>query len=423
MNRLLFAVAIIFLGTLGPSILFANQEKELPGITKEISRDEPDMKISLTKKIPDHMIMQDVFKNFTALIPYMSNPIDFTDPKNDQKIYSHILNVSMAFQNATHAKMLNSQGFKPSLQTMQEHLKGTADAFSSNHKNFALSRLRAASTMCISCHSQLPKEKGLSFNLMVNQVNRKNFNSDFTFAEYLFIVRNYDKAIKSYENAINEAIKNGQSLSKMEKELFQVQGPLTRVITESLNQILQISLKIQQDPKKALMLINKIKKNGKLPKFIYPQLENIKGQLDVLEKVTLKAPSNDSELEEFIKKQVEGHQTNAIPGEIDLKLLQVSGILSRYLNSHFETTDVPLIYYWLSFAERQISKTFYFGLSDIYLKECIRTNPKHAYAKKCFDEYEEQLTFGYTGSSGTFIPDDEKKELAELKALVKTKYP
>lgn len=406
-----FFLTIVFFPV---SELWANAQQEIKiNEKKEIEQG------TIAKKIPDRVIMQDVFKNFTSLISYISDPETFVDPKNEQKIYTHLLNVSMAFQNVTHGGMLESKGFKPSLKTMQEHLKGTTEAFHSNHKNFALSRLRASTTMCISCHSQLPKNKAVSFGAFINTVNAKSFKTKFEYAEYLFIVRSYDKALKTYEEAIDQTIFKGKLLAKADRNLFQVQGPLTRNISEAVNQILQITLKIEQNPKKAMALLQGILKKSGLPKFISHDIENHLKQLDLLQKVTLRAPNNDSELEEFIKKNLEGHQVSEMPGVVDLKILQVSGILQQYLNSHFDTSDVPLIFYWLSFAERQLSRTFFFGLGDIYLKECIRSNPKHPFAKKCFEEYEDQLNYGYTGSAGTFIPDEEKKELAELKALIK----
>ena len=102
-----------------------------------------------------------------------------------------------------------------------------------------------------------------------------------------------------------------------------------------------------------------------------------------------------------------------------MTLLVSSGVLSKYLNDNPKSKLVPEILYWLSIAERRLSNTYFFSLSDLYLKDCVRLYPKSKYAKKCYQEYADNIEFGYSGSSGTDIPVEEKQELEQLKKYLK----
>jgi hypothetical protein len=46
--------------------------------------------------------------------------------------------------------------------------------------------------------------------------------------------------------------------------------------------------------------------------------------------------------------------------------------------------------------------------------------PREAIAKKCFKEYEEETILGYTGSSGTNVPGEVRRDLNSLKKLIET---
>lgn len=126
-------------------------------------------------------------------------------------------------------------------------------------------------------------------------------------------------------------------------------------------------------------------------------------------------------IEEFIKTHLNPLEElkEQTGGDNDITLLIASGVLSKYLNDHPQTPNAPLILYWLAVAERRLSTTYFFTLSDLYLKDCVRLYPKTAFAKKCYALYEENIQFGYSGSGGTDIPPDEKRELARMRALLK----
>ena len=94
------------------------------------------------------------------------------------------------------------------------------------------------------------------------------------------------------------------------------------------------------------------------------------------------------------------------------------GRLFHYLNSQPPKEEIPVILYWLAIIDRSVDYSFYYSLADRYLKECMLQYTSHPYAEKCYKEYEAYVTFSYSGSRGTDIPEDVKKELKALKVRV-----
>ena len=127
-------------------------------------------------------------------------------------------------------------------------------------------------------------------------------------------------------------------------------------------------------------------------------------------------------LPKFIEKHLsplDMKQEIAFTGEKDISLLISSGILLHHLVENPQTDLAPEILYWLSLVDHRMSQTYFFSLGDLYLKDCVKKYPKSPYARKCYQEYADSIEAGYSGSSGTDIPDEEKKELNKLKALIK----
>ena len=48
---------------------------------------------------------------------------------------------------------------------------------------------------------------------------------------------------------------------------------------------------------------------------------------------------------------------------------------------------------------------------------CVRENPKTPLARRCFQQLSDRVYLGFTGSAGTFIPEEELARLTELRGL------
>ncbi len=354
-------------------------------------------------------IMDNVYNSFTKIIPYIySDEKKLESLKNDQgskaDLIKNLTDISLFFKNARHVEYFQRPGFRPSLETINIHIDETLNSVKNNNYPFAQKRMKALTSLCISCHSQLSETAAENvFGNAIKKAKRENFESDFSYGNYLFLVRRFSESEKFFDASIKDALKTHN-----DNELY-----------PSLRRILSIHTKIEFNPKSAEKFISQYLKDDNLPLLAQEQIKIWNKSLTKWKNFKPKKVKSISHFIQTYLAPLEENKNKMMSGENDVTLLVASGVLSKYLNDNPKSKIVPEILYWLSIAERRLSNSFFFSLSDLYLKDCIRLYPKSPYAKKCYQEYADNIEFGYSGSSGTDIPAEEKQELEALKSFLK----
>ena len=372
-------------------------------------------KFSTTKEA-----MNEIFSSFVNLLPYASNEMRFNDPKAEEYIKGNLAHLLSAFQKAGHLKKISTPGFRPSYQSLQEHLQQTYDNFSADNKSFARTRLKATAQMCMSCHTQLPYGKQSRSFKNFNQVTRRDFNNDYEYGDYLFLVRDYTSAIRYYEKEIDARLEKNKELQKIHKSEQSTYIDFT--IEKSLRRMVTVFTKVFYRPEKAYDLISRYNEKKDLPDFLK---EDVKGWLKELSRWKTDSfrgkLSNDSEVRAFIKEHLEALPEEVELGSMDVTLLVSAGALYRYININPKAQTAPQILYWLSRIDHHLEHSYFYSLSEVYLKNCIKDYPKSEFAPKCLAQYRENLEYGFTGTSGTNIPEEEIKVYNNLAKYLKSK--
>ncbi len=356
--------------------------------------------------------MDDIFSAFVELLPYASNEMRFKDPKAEGFIKDRLLKLKTAFKKAKHLKEINTPGFKPSFDAVSRHLDQTYDGFEMSQKSFARNRLKATAEMCISCHTQLPKGISHTFNSL-SKVKRQNFNNDYEYADYLFLVRNYTQASHYYREEIKNRISKNQKLKKIHDDNNASYIDFT--IEKSLERLLTIHTKVFYRPKKALATVQELMKQDGLAQNFKKEMKDWEEDLKVWEKRKVTELRNEKDVRAFISQYLE-QDINQVTSHVDL--LIASGFLYRYLNKYAKTSAQAEILYTLGAIDDVLNHSYFYSLAEIYLKRCVVKFPKSPYAKKCYKRYKDRVEFGYTGTAGTSIPESEAKELARLKKIL-----
>ena len=366
-------------------------------------------------------VMGSVYESFVKIIPYVyadkANYEALKVKKNQEELIANLTEISNLFKGAKHVEFFQKPGFKPSLDTINSHLDDTILSLQSHNFVFAQSRLKAVTALCVSCHSQLSDSMAKNaFGDAIGKEKRSRFESDYAFANYLYLVRRFTEAVNYFEMSINTNLEKTQTSSN--SKVFD-DNSSNQEIMGAIRRVISIYTKISINPDKAISFLKKYQSKKNLSKF---NKETLNTWIKSLERWKNYDSSKPVMIEDFIAKYlepIENAKEKTMTEEGDIALLISSGVLTKYLSENPKTNLTPAILYWLSLAERRLSNTYFFSLSDLYLKDCISLYPKSAYAKKCFKEYEENLTFGYSGSSGTDIPEGEKRELDKLRQLIK----
>ncbi|MFA6236373.1 MAG: hypothetical protein WC635_03510 [Bacteriovorax sp.] len=360
-------------------------------------------------------VMGNVYDSYVKIIPYVySTKNKLNDFKNKNKnkkekaeLLKNLSDLSQFFSSAKHAEVFQRPGFRPSLETIKDHLEETIISVESNNYIFAQKRLNVIGALCVSCHSQLPESVSKNaFGDNIKKEGRDRFDSDFSYANYLYLVRRFDESKTAFEKAINETLdKRGA-------------GDYKEAVN-SLRKIVSIDTKIKFSFEAAKSFIDKWEKeqrltvnDRKMVKRWSADLSNWKGF----------NPASIKSMPDFIAKHLaplDMKKEIIFSGENDVTLLIASGVIQNYLVENPDTDLAPEILYWLSLVEHRMSQTYFYSLGDLYLKDCIKKYPASPYAKKCYQEYAESIEAGYSGSAGTDIPADEKRELKKLKSLLK----
>lgn len=361
------------------------------------------------EKVEAKGIMGGVHDSFLKVIPYVYSDEDSVetlkkDPQKKTELLKNLNDLSVMFQNAKHIQYLQRPGFRPSLETMNAHLEDTINAVTYNNYAFAQKRLTALTSLCISCHSQLSSTGAMNaFGVELNKSKRENFDTDYAFGNYLFLVRDFSGAETYLLAALEKALKESR----------------THELYNSLRRVMSIHTKISFNYEKAKKYTAEYSVRAGMPILAKEMLVSWdKSLLDWKDF----DPKTVTDITKFIQKHLSPlEEMNEVTGsgKNDITLLVASGVLSKFLNDNPKTAKAPEILYWLSVAEKRLSNTYFFTLSDLYLKDCIKLYPKNAYAKKCYKLYETGIEEGYMGSSGLDIPPGEKSELKQLKSYLK----
>lgn len=361
--------------------------------------------------------MNDIFNSFVNLLPYASNEMRFNDPKDEEYIKGNLANLLKAFQGAGHLKKISTPGFRPSYETLKEHLQQTYDNFEAKNKSFARIRLKATAEMCMSCHTQLPYGKKSSTFKNFNLVTRSDFSNDYEYGDYLFLVRDYSRAIRYYELEITNRIKKNKELRQVHSSVKS--SYIDYTIEKSLRRMMTIFTKIFYRPERALSFVEKYEGQSDMPDFLKEEMKEWGKDLKKWDKESFRGKIvNEKELSAFISKHLESLDDESETGKDDVTLLIASGALYRYINIYEKSPQAPKVLYWLARIDHELEHSYFYSLSEVYLKNCVKKYPKSAYAPKCLEQYKNNLEFGFTGTSGTNIPDEEMKVYNELKAYL-----
>ncbi len=295
-----------------------------------------------------------------------------------------------------------SSTYQVSYQYMLGHLQTIDTAFDSLDINFVRSQLYELGSICSSCHVQDARTRTL-----FQGNGRSRFNDDYSYAEFNYVTRNYDEALRYYDAFLRT------DTVKTELELVR---PLQRLVT--------IMIQVRNNPDQAVQSLRAyvplLQHTDETRKQLLGWIKGVKELMPMVREA--------GEPEEFSVVQRYALQVLADPlktrgtmyatPEQEISRVWLRGVLFRYLAQRAAEQEIPMLLYWLALCERAIGYDFYFSLADLYLKECMMSYAKHPYARLCFQEYEAYVAHTYSGSAGEFIPEEVQQEIHKLRKLV-----
>lgn len=352
--------------------------------------------------------MDQMLQEIHILKPYIVSESEYKDPKNFAQIDESLKRMVSLSENISHEGKIRNSAFGISSEVLTEQLKESELVYRVGNKGYSLWMLRSTLSVCMSCHTQLPSASTrFDFSNKEHQLTRP-----FDEAEFLFIVRNFEKAMSLYQQVIAEYPKNGVNPESLKKAIARE---------------LYYYVRVKRDIPGLIKVLNANLKNKQLPQSAKDRLSGLKNAAQ--EAKSEGYPEFKADQQAELKNYAETQLKKELTGEFDfsagkeLAYLKTASVLYKYLSDFPQTSLKPEILYWLSFCERRYEPTAFYSLPELYLKQCIVEHPQSSIAPSCLREYQDLVTLAYTGSSGVNIPKEVQKEMKGYKKAIEAKQP
>lgn len=348
-----------------------------------------------------NQIMSEIGKIMVDTFPVIVAKRELSD-KEKQQLKVAIDQLETLFKQAKPFIGEKSSTYQISYDLVLEYLAKTRSSFQINHIDYSRKRLYSLGSICASCHTQDTKLRTL-----FPGIDRSHFSDDLAFAEFNFITRNYNEAIKYFDQYLR---------SDQAKTEYDLIVPMQRLIT------IYVQIFNTSD-----IAAKQLAEYRNLKSHTAKTRKHLEGWIAGLKTLSESKPETDAKinfekLEKYVSRYIGDTDQAAAEffstPEDEVSRLWLRGRLYHYLNNMPPADQLPVVLYWLSICDRSIGFDYNFSLADLYLKQCIRNYSNHPYAKMCFREYKEFIEISYSGSAGVFIPPELEDELDELKKLL-----
>lgn len=334
------------------------------------------------------------------IMPLLVQPKEFHNPKNQGLLQEKIQALYKIGTQVSHEPALH--GRDPILEYLsvgfQDEITRSYDAFEKGHREFARVSLLNVTAFCIECHTRT--NSGPSFE---NAVQTKHWNKMRTIdqVDYLMASRQFDQAQAMINKIAAQGLTNEMNVFDLDR---------------AIRLGLLITVRYKQNPAQGLTLIEQLEKSKNIPFYLKSAAVAWKTQLsqwseDIKNKTTpdpiltsrrlMSASTKDNSLERF-------HEIN---------MFRIQAALNPIIAFEKESNKLGESLLLLGQSYELTKDLALWSLHESYYETCIRKLPKTEWSKKCYEAYERSIYFGYTGSRGTYLPQDVEKKLKELQSI------
>lgn len=336
--------------------------------------------------------MEQIVAAFSELERFTVSQEKFMDSANDAAIRSALgslgTNFYEVFKSSAHGNRADP-GFQLTLRIVDEMLNDARNRFNEGKKGYALWRLRTTANHCVTCHTryEIPAP-------FVGATLPDELKDDYAKGEFYLATRQFELASQFFMRAAKTPVNKRSRL-------------------DALRQWLIIQTRVAPDPKGALLNLRKFTSQTKLNSL---ELETVSDWSQSLarwqdEKVVQVDPIVKAE---SLVRQGLGSNDLLYANVGAVELLRATSLLHKMLEDKTTKEDKGRALYLLGLAYSRLPLFFLPELPEMFLEQAIREVPGSDDARRAYKLYTEEVTLGYTGSSGTELPDDVQLRFREL---------
>lgn len=347
--------------------------------------------------------MQGLSQSLTTLLADLYSDVRFSDPKNRKTIEKNADQFA-ALAHGLRDTSGKSADHDPTLKWVAKGLsddsKYGAKLLRDGNREYARIVLKGVTQYCIACHTR--NAEGISFTQTTLASVFEGLKPREK-AELYTSLRDYDSALNRYEEVIKGSAND---------ELFEFEKAVRGGIA--------IAVRVKRDPVRAREFLDLVLKRKGLPFYIKQRLARWEVDLKAWEKEPKKVLAGEALLRRAKKLTAEAMKVQAAPVDrsADVLYLRSTSDLHEYLakldGAGVKSAEAS---YLLGVGYEVMDDLGVRGFNEFYFQNCIVSAPHTPVAQKCYQRYEESVYFGYSGSSGTFVPADLRERLSKFESL------
>ncbi len=255
---------------------------------------------------------------------------------------------------------------------------------------------------CIACHTR--HNQGPDFPT-IEMTPKVEALSPMARGELLTALRQFDQALAEYE----KVAANGSIAEKRPWDW-----------AKAVRYGVSLAVRVKEDPDKAASILNTALALPNFPQFFKQDAASWKQSIEQWKKDKAKTLKTEEALyREAVRltDSAKAKQEYLKDHSQDIAYLRATALLHRQL-AQFPTgkrSGEALLLAGNAYSV--LESAVVYPLPEFYYEACVRQSPQTALAEKCFHRLEQEIYLGYSGSGGTFIPDDIKATMNELRGL------
>ncbi|MDP3500043.1 MAG: hypothetical protein Q8S33_06915 [Myxococcales bacterium] len=352
---------------------------------------------------PTQAAMRSALDALFGLEPLVANPERLRDPLQAEDITRRL----DALAGLKHAFPADAKAQEPATAALSglfsQYALETRRRFTFGDRETVPSRVRTLMSLCFTCHSR--ERAPADYQDMEKHLDAMKL-SPFDKAQYLAATRQFDKAIDAYGALIAQPAKDERSLL---------------VQARAIKDLLTLLVRVKDDPKAADVFLEGLAKREDVAPFLKRPVAAWRKDVLAWKKEGFDA-QRASAKDLFAKgkalvRQASGPRSYLPDETYVVAYLRASAYLNLALHKNPALPQRGEALFLLGLCTGALKSPLLWDVDLLFFEACIRENPKSALARQCFTQLSDRLYFGYTGSSGTHLPEDELERLSTLRAL------
>lgn len=339
-----------------------------------------------------------------GLLERSGSPLEWENLRNRAEIEKNLKALLAGSHELKGAAASGSED--PAISVLYPYLEREASitltAYRIHQFEYSRMNFRNVVSTCIGCHSRDPEFQDLGTH--VETAASKGLSA-LERARFFSATRNMDRALQEYHRALFEP-----GLAK--RDLYTWERGFREAMT--------LLIRVKRSPGEASELVRKLRNANSVPYFLKRELQEWQQDLDGWISEKPRRPESETSLFTEIRRIFrKAAQKKRYPMDhsADALLLRLTSLSYEFLQRFPQSRNLPEIWYILGVAHATLDIPPFENLHDQFLEQCIRSRPHSTLALKCYSQLEQNVYMGFTGSSGTRIPDEVKSKLLGLWGL------